>query len=394
MAQPTLIDGPTKWIKRNGRARRVQVNERGQERQHWLLRAEAVDIGELEVARLSPEQAYDLFEAIRFADKDGVPFCPHCKTERAYRLTVHRQTKEGIKPVTLYKCRNQKGDADKKPCGKRFSVTSGTIFASHKKPIGDLLCALLSFVHSVSGKAALEMRKTLHCSYKTAFVLEGKLREAILKSRDPRPLQGTVEVDGTKVGGHDRKASKKEKGREKRIGHPSPANVFVLLRERSPTGESRLEVFDHESHYRDASTDKDFIRDNVAFNTHMVSDEGFELGYIGPHDRVSHKEGFKIGGVHNNGAESFFARVKRAEEGVYYGWSGKKDYLRLYGAEVSWREDYRRRSNGDLWRMLISAVTRAPQSRLWGGYWQRWKADDPSIRRRHRMAEPSVVSIP
>ena len=391
MTQPTLIAGPTKTIIRNRRPRRVQVNERGQERQHFLLRAEAVTIGEMEVARMSPDEAYSLFETIRFAEKDGVPFCPHCGTENAYRLTINRRTKAGVVPTKLYKCRNQKGDkaAGIDGCSKQFSVTSGTTFASRKMPIGDILCALIVFVDAVSGEAALRLRRAIRCSYKTSFVMEGKLREAILKSRSPRILEGMVEVDGTEVGGHARKARLKEGGKDARVGDPSPQNVMFGVRERHPEGESRIEIFKHESQYRDAKTGRDFVRDNVRYGSHMRSDEGFELGYIGPHKKVKHKAGYQIDGVHTNGIEGLFARVKRAENGVYYGWSGNEDYLRLYGAEVSWREDFRRRSNGELWRMLIKAVTHAPISALWAGYWQRWQAESPLIRRRR---QPVVAS--
>ena len=366
----------------------MEASERGRERQHFLLRAEAVDVGEGEIARLTDDEAYAIFERYRFADKDGVPFCPHCDAENAYRLTINRRTKQGLIPTRLYKCRNQSGDREraKDPCGRQFSVTSGTAFHGRKMPVRDILYALIVFVDAASGVAALRLRRALKCSYKTSFVLAGKLREAIHRSRAQRPLHGVVEVDGTVVGGHDRKAAMKENGREKRIGFPSRRKAFVGLRERRPDGESRIEVFAHEAHYRDLARDYDYVRDNVEHETNMISDESFESGYIGQHDRVKHKDGFKTGGVHNNGIEGLFARVKRAEEGVFYGWGSNDDYLRLYGAEVCWREDYRRRSNGELWRMLVHAVSRPRRSLLWARYWQRWEADDLAIRRRKRAA--------
>ena len=399
MTQQTLIDGPTAWIKRNGRARRVQVNERGLERQQYLLRAEAVDLGEGEIARLTDDEAYTIFEHYRFSERDGVPFCPYCQTENAYRLTINRRTKDGVVPTKIYKCRFQKGDKEREPCGRQFSVTSGTEFHSRKMPIRDILYGLIVFANAASGEAALRLRRSLRRSYKTAFVMEGKLREAIHRSRNKRRLCGVVEVDGTEVGGHYRKAPLKLKGREQPGGPPSMKKVMLGLRERHPEGESRIGIFKHELHYRDPVADTDFIRDNVVRGSNMVSDEGFELGYIGPHDRVKHKDGYKIGNVHNNGIEGLFARVKRAENGVYYGWGSKDDYLELYGAEICWREDHRRLSNGDHWRMLVAAVSqRFParstaeatmkkpadfQRSMWRGYWQRWQTDNPAIRRRH-----------
>jgi len=341
----------------------VEANELGQQRQHFLLRSAAVTLGEAEVARWSDDECYAAFEALRFADADGVPFCPHCGTLDAYRLTIQRRTKSGPKPTKLYKCRAGE-------CRKQFSVTSGTIFDHRKMSIRDIVYSLMVFVNAVSGEAALRLRRALRCAYKTSFVIEGKLREAIMKSRSKRLLTGVVEADGTTIGGHSRKGREKNNGRETYVGEPSIEKAIVAIRERRPNGESRVAVFDHEAHYRDGATGADFIRDNVAFGTTMISDEGFSLGYIGPHKTVKHKAGYKIKGVHTNGVEGLFSRMKRAEEGVYYRLAGSP-YLDLYAQEVSWREDYRRRPNGELWRMLLGAVTRAPKSRLWAGYWQR-----------------------
>ncbi|HEX7760351.1 MAG TPA: IS1595 family transposase [Caulobacteraceae bacterium] len=349
----------------------MPVNERGQERQHFLLTSAACDLSEKAVARMSEDEAYAAFEAIRFADQDGVPFCPKCETPNAYRLTINRCTKFGVAPTRLYKCR---------ACRRQFSVTSGTIFSSRKMTIPDILYALIVFVDAVSGEAALRLRRALGCSYKTSFVLEGKLREAILLSRSKRLLHGVIEVDGTEIGGHSRKGRLKEKGKETRVGAPSALKTIVAIRERRPDGETRVAIFGHESHYRDPVAGTDFIRDNVVFGSTMISDEGFSLGYIGPHKTIKHKAGYQIDGIHSNGVEGFFARVKRAEDGVYYRMVG--DNIDLYAHECSWREDYRRKSNGDQWKMLIAAVTKAPASRRWAGYWQRWQAPDAPRRNR------------
>jgi hypothetical protein len=358
----------------------VEVNEDGQERQHFLLRSEAVTLGEFEIARWSDDQCYAAFEAMRFADNGGKPFCPHCGTTDAYRLTISRRPRGKDKSgpprqVVLYKCR-----VAAPVCGKQFSVTSGTIFDHRKMSIRDIVGSLLVFADAVSGEAALRLRRALKCSYKTAFALEGKLREAIAKSRSKRLLHDVVEADGTTIGGHSRKAREKVKGKDAYVGNPSQLSSILAIRERRADGETRVAVFGHEAHYRDPVAGTDFIRDNVVFGTTMVSDEGFSLGYIGPHQTVKHKAGYKIKGVHTNGVEGFFSRVKRAENGVYYGIVGP--YIDLYAQEIAWREDYRRTSNGELWRMLLSAVTRAPISRRWAGYWQRWQTADAARRSR------------
>lgn len=235
--------------------------------------------------------------------------------------------------------------------------------------------------HAADRAATGFFNSLLGCSYKTAFVLEGKLRESIALSRRKRLLEGVIEVDGTEIGGHSRKTNMKVGGKARRAGPPSELKVIVGLRERRPNGETRVTVVDrHELNYRDHEGEVDFIRDNVRPLSQMISDEGFSLGYIGPHNTVKHRQGFKIDDVHTNGIEGLFARIKRAEGGVHYRMVGP--YLDLYAAEMSWREDFRRTPNGEQWQMLLGAVAKAPVSRRWSGYWQRWQSPDANRRRR------------
>lgn len=132
----------------------MRVNERGQERQHFLLSSAACTLSEIEVARMTDAQAHAALEAMRFADLDGVPFCLHkeCGAPNAYRLTVNRRTKQGPVPTLIYKCR---------ACRRQFSVTSGTIFAGRKMPVRDILYALMVFANAASGEAALRLRRAL-----------------------------------------------------------------------------------------------------------------------------------------------------------------------------------------------------------------------------------------
>jgi hypothetical protein len=46
-------------------------------------------------------------------------------------------------------------------------------------------------------------------------------------------------------------------------------------------------------------------------------------------------------------------------------------YLAAYAAEMDWREDHRRLSNGEQFMMMVSAAACRPVSRQWKGYWQR-----------------------
>ena len=153
--------------------------------QHFLLSAKARTLGLASIMRMSDDEAHARFVAIRFAENGGEPFCHTCGCVKVYAYTTRR----------LWKC---------SACGKQFSVTSGTIFASRKLPIRDYLAAIAIFVNAVKGISALQLGRDLDVQYKTAFVLAHKLREAIGADRESINLSGTVEIDGAYVGGHGR----------------------------------------------------------------------------------------------------------------------------------------------------------------------------------------------
>lgn len=363
----------------NKRVRRLPPNALGQEQQHFLLTAGAVTVTEKQVARMSEAEAYEAFKAIRFRENGGEPVCPHkdCNHRVCYTLKTARQEKRArdgfVQPI--YKCQ---------ACRRQFSVTSKRIFASRKRSFNDILYSLIVFVNGVSGVAALRARRADGTSYKTAFVGEHKLREALARSRSKRELGGdrTVEVDGKVVGGH-RRPWQYKKGQRTYDGRD--AQAVVVARERGPGGESRIKVVPgHET------TAQQWVREVVAHGTHMVSDGGWNFSHIGDHDTVIHSEGFSIDGIDNNQAESLFARLQRAEEGVHYRIAGKN--LDLYAEEVSWREDYRRLDNGTLWRMLIEAVADCPQSKRWAGWWQHWQQETGVKRRKRRWKLNAVTA--
>ena len=81
----------------------------------------------------------------------------------------------------LFKC---------KGCGKQFSVTSGTTFHGRKLAIRDYLMAIAIFANAAKGTSALQLGRDLDVSYKTAFVLAHKLREAMARRSGEVPAQG------------------------------------------------------------------------------------------------------------------------------------------------------------------------------------------------------------
>jgi hypothetical protein len=62
--------------------------------------------------------------------------------------------------------------------------------------------------------------------------------------------------------------------------------------------------------------------------------------------RINHSEAYSNGTTSTNMAESFFSRLRRAEVGTHHHISGR--YLGMYASEMAWREDNRRKPNGEL----------------------------------------------
>jgi hypothetical protein len=107
-----------------------------------------------------------------------------------------------------------------KGCKKQFSVTSSTLFASRKLPIKIYLAAITLFVNAVKGTSALQLGRDLDISYKAAFVLSHKLREALgsqVHNPDEPELTGVVEVDGAYFGGSVKPENRKEDRCDRRL---------------------------------------------------------------------------------------------------------------------------------------------------------------------------------
>jgi ISXO2-like transposase domain len=131
-------------------------------------------------------------------------------------------------------------------CVKDFSITSGTLFASHKLPLRCYLAAIAIFVNEVKGKSALALSRDLNVSYKCAFVLLHELREAMADEMKGRTLGGegkTVEADGGYFGGYIKPANFRENRRDRRLvrNQNGKRKVVVIVRERE--GNSLPAVF-------------------------------------------------------------------------------------------------------------------------------------------------------
>ena len=101
-------------------------------------------------------------EAIRWPDG---PICPHCGVVD----TAHRIKGKSARPG-LWFC------AD---CRKQFTVTVGTLFERSKVPLHKWLLANHLICASKKGMSAHQLHRMLGVTYKTAWFMAHRIREAM-----------------------------------------------------------------------------------------------------------------------------------------------------------------------------------------------------------------------
>jgi transposase-like protein len=324
--------------------------------QHFLLSRRAKTLSLATVFRMTDAQAEDAFRRVRWPETDGAPVCPVCGGLDAYDC---RRPSGAVR----FECRE---------CKKHFSITSGTLFASHKLPLRSYLAAIAIFCNEVKGKSMLAMSRDLGLSYKAAFVLCHKMREAMAAELRGRVVGGegkTAEIDSGYFGGYIKPSNRKENRIDRRL----PANqngkrrAVVIIRERG--GDSFPAVFHSEA----AATN--FIRSHIKPGTIVNADEA--SGWDALHakyemKRINHGEAYSLDGACTNWAEEYFSRLRRAEVGHHHHISGV--YLLRYAQEAAWREDSRRVANGEQVSRVAELALGHKPSVDFAGYWQRHKA--------------------
>ena len=321
--------------------------------QHFLISPAARTLSIAQVLRLSDEEAFDVFQRVRFAANGGEPFCPNCGTVKVYTLAET--------PIR-WKCSG---------CRKKFSVTSGTIFHSRKLSIRDHLAVIALFCNGVKGTPALQMARDMDINPKSTFVMLHKLREAMgaeIHAAEGLGGEGReAEVDGAYFGSRIRPENRKADRRQQRTDD-AKKQVVVVARERK--GRAIPWVVPSEG------AAVPLIRQAIHRDTTVHADESGEWNILHASfvmKRVNHSVEFKSDdGACTNQAESFFSRLRRAEFGIHHRISGRR--LGAYADEMAWRENHRREPNGTHWTLITAAALSHPKSAVWAGYWHREKA--------------------
>ena len=330
---------------------------------HFLLTKKARDYTLEDVNKMSELEVVQFFAQLRWGN-DGRQTCPKCGTINRHQFVrVRRQ----------WRC---------KDCGHTFSVTSGTILADHKLPLKILLQAVLLFVVQVKGVSACQMSRVLGVTYKTAFTLLHKLREALVAQRDASPLKDHVQVDGGHFSGRRRKPRKKPEKQYDPLRKKTPPSfppfhrnrrIIMVLREVYPekgTGARRTIVSIAMGENEEAALG--LARRYIEKDALVMTDESpayASYAALFDHKTVNHSMEFSTDeGVNNNQAESYFTRARRMVLGQLHRITPK--YMFDYANEIAWREDNRRRSTGEQLKDLLKKALSTGTSQWWFRYWQ------------------------
>jgi len=271
--------------------------------------------------------AREYLEHTRWAD--GV-YCPHCGgTDRIKKLEgkSHRPS--------LYQC----GD-----CRQQFTVTVGTVFERSKVPLNKWLLATHLMASSKKGISAHQLHRMIGVTYKTAWFMFHRIREAM---RDHDPVSfgsggGFVEVDETFIGNNKAKVvAKRPKGHKKPRSHQHKYKVVALVDRE--TGKAHSIVVDDLK----MTTLAPILRENIAKEATLMTDDFGVYRGIGKdfakHRRINHSMGEYVNRknpeVHTNTIEGYFSIFKRGMKGVYQHCG--RQHLHRYAAEFEFRYNTR-----------------------------------------------------
>lgn len=242
-------------------------------------------------------KAREYLEALRWPNG---PVCPHCGVVGEHYAMQGKAHRPG-----LWKC---------KDCRKQFSVTVGTVFEGTKIPLNKWLLAVHLMCASKKAISSHQIHRMLGITYKSAWFLTHRIREA-MKPNGGGLLGsggGTVEADETYWGNND----KQRKGAR---GYAHKMKVVSLV-ERG--GEKRSVVVQSVN----AKTLKVVLDANVCKTANLMTDEHSAYTLLGreyaSHGVTTHHAGEYTRGenneIHSNTVESSFSLLKRGLIGTFH----------------------------------------------------------------------------
>lgn len=262
------------------------------------------------------EKAREAFEAVRWPNG---PVCPHCGNLDQEKIA--KAQGKSVRPG-LYYCA---------ACNDQFTVTVGTVMERSKISISKWLFAMHLMGSSKKGMSSHQLHRLLGITYKSAWFLTHRIREA-MTGTNPGMMGGEggqVQIDETYTGNTSKRAKSYKKGlKDKRV-------VMALV---DPAA-GNVRAF----HVKDANAKaaREILVANADRKSTLVTDEHKIYKKVGrefaAHERVFHKHGWYVtkGGFTTNNVENFFGIFKRGVYGTFHHIS--EQHLQRYLHEFSFR---------------------------------------------------------
>ncbi|WP_422373299.1 IS1595 family transposase [Hoeflea sp.] len=284
------------------------------------------------------DAAREHLEAIRWPHG---PNCPHCGNIDASKIAKVEGKKQTHRKG-LYYCNE---------CGGQFTVTVGSVMERSKVPLSKWVFAFHLFAASKKGMSAHQLHRMLGVTYKTAWFMAHRIREAMKEDvASSGPLGGegkTVEADETYIGKREtpRQLSRGRIAKPTKSGKAGGADKRIVVGLVERGGKSRMFLVQNAT--------KDILRDvlvrNVDRKSNLYTDESRLYTATGEeyatHRTVRHsakeyarREGDAV--VHSNTIENVFSIFKRGMIGIYQHCG--EAHLHRYLAEFDFR--YNRRT--------------------------------------------------
>jgi transposase-like protein len=257
---------------------------------------------------------------------DG-PVCPHCGTIgnsgrlEGVRSKPSRKNPQGAIRHGLWKCYSRE-------CRKQFTVRVGTVFEDAHLPLSKMLQAVHLLCASKKGHSAHQLSRILEISYKAAWFLGHRIREA-MRDGVLAPMGGggkIIEADETYIG------RQQGLGVDKTGYHNK--NMVLTLVERGGSARS----FHTDGH--SIASIVPIVRQNVSRESDLMTDAALHYKALGKefasHGTVHHeRDEYVRGQIHTNTVEGYYSIFKRGMKGVYQ--HCKEKHLHRYLAEFDFR---------------------------------------------------------
>lgn len=240
-------------------------------------------------------------------------------------------------------------------CRHQCTLISGTVFASSKLPLTRWFLAMHLLTQAKNNVSALELKRHLGVSYKTAWLVKHKVMEVMRLREASRELDGRVEIDDAYLGG-ERSGGKTGRGSENKV-------PIVVAVQTTPEGQPVLACLRQQPHR--AEEVAIFAAQHIAPSATVVSDGlwCFRATQIvgADHERVVTGGGkASVELPQFKAVNTVLSNLKTAVSGTYHAFNFAK-YAHRYLAEVQYRFNRRFDLSAILARLLRAAALTTPQ---------------------------------